>query len=288
MSSNLDHGPRCVLFVPGDRSDMLEKAGGCDATGVMPDLEAAVAPSDKANARRCTRTAVEDLARCGYAVMPRVNRADSELIDADVAAVVTSGVSAIAVSNVADPSEVQRVHRLLDEAERAADLPAGGVKLVVFIESARGVVKAFDIAGASSRVAGLAMGAEDYCLDMGIARSADAGAQYARATVAMAARAAGCWALDSPCIRVDDREQVARESQSALALGYSGKLAIHPAQIGTINEVFSPTADDLARARRIVEAANMAARDGKAVTVLDGQMIDVPIVERARRILGSG
>ena len=73
-----------------------------------------------------------------------------------------------------------------------------------------------------------------------------------------------------------------------MALGYSGKLAIHPAQIGTINEVFSPPADDLARARRIVEAANMAARDGKAVTVLDGQMIDVPIVARARRILGSG
>ena len=297
MKQTLDDCPRSVLFVPGDRSDMLEKASRYDAHAYMPDLESAVPGEQKGRARQVVGAAVAPLAARGRIVIPRVNQFDSGLIEEDLDVVVRPQVHAIAISNVDGPLDIQRVDEMITARERRAEMEIGSVGVVAFIESAGALVRAYDIACAARRVVGLAFGAEDYCVDMGISRigstrragseSEDAGVRHARSTLAVAARAAERWALDTPYLRLHDHEGLTRDVQLGRALGFGGKLAIHPAQLETINGQFLPTGEEVYQAQRIVKAADNAAQQGRGVVNLDGEMVDAPIVERARRILAA-
>ena len=170
--------------------------------------------------------------------------------------------------------------------ERGAGLEPGQLRIIPWIENSRAVLRAYDIAAASPRIVGVAFGAEDYSDDMGIRRT-EAGEEvyFPRAMVAVAARAAGVTALDGPYVRYRDQEGLKGDIDLDLKLGYKGKFAIHPAQLDIINTMFSPGQEEVEYARRVVEAWDQAEAVGRGSTSLDGNMVDVPIVKRARNIL---
>jgi citrate lyase subunit beta/citryl-CoA lyase len=160
------------------------------------------------------------------------------------------------------------------------------VKLVPWIETAMAIVHVYDICRASPRVIGVAFGAEDFTHDMGIERTEDdSEVTYARSAMCVAARAADVLALDTPFFRFRDPEALQHNAQASKKIGFKGKFAIHPAQIDIINATFSPSAAEIDHARRVVAAFEQAERAGRGSTSLDGKVIDVPVVKRARALL---
>ena len=277
---------RSLLFVPGNREDMLDKAGAFPADALVPDMEDSVPLLEKEHAREIIGRKVKTLAQRGQVIIPRVNSLDTGLLTADVAAVVCPEVYGVSVTKVESPWEVGQISSILDTLERGAGLPVGHTKLVVWLEGAKAIMQAYEIAGASPRIAGVAFGAEDYTHDMGAKRK-EGGDElmFPRSRVAVAARAAGVLAFDTSNINFRDAEGLKRDVQVALGLGYKGKFAIHPGQLETINAMFSPSTEEIEHARRVVEAFKEAEARGSGATSLDGVMIDGPIVKRAQNTL---
>ncbi|MDA1348501.1 MAG: CoA ester lyase [Chloroflexi bacterium] len=289
---------RSLLFVPGNRANMLEKALGL-APGAenrnvsdvpdafIPDMEDSVPEAEKATAREMVARYLSRLAETGAVVIPRVNSLDSGLIEDDLKAIVGPHIQGLSVGKIGTAADIARVSELLDRLEDATGIERGTVRIVPWMETALAIVNAFDIAS-SSRVSAVAFGAEDFTNDMEIERTeSDAEIAYPRAAVAIAARAAGVLALDTPFFRFRDIDGLRKDALTARGLGFRGKCAIHPAQVAPINEAFSPTEGELQNARRVVEAFEEAERSGSASTSLDGMVIDVPVVRRARSLLDT-
>ena len=289
---------RSLLFVPGNRADMLEKAPVYPAHAFIPDLEDSVPAAEKASAREVTAGAIQRLAASGRPVIPRVNSLPTGLTEEDINAVVTPDVAAISIGKVNGPDDIRQVESLLKRREIKLGLQAGSVGVLPWIETAQAVLRAEQICVASPRVRWVAFGAEDFSADMGIARSVDLsdeepmdpafgepGLLFARSAVAIAARAAGIQALDTPYVLFRDADGLRSDCLRVRRLGFRGKMAIHPAQIETIKELFAPSADEIARARKVLEAAEAAEKAGRGSVSLDGEMIDAPVVARAKNVL---
>ncbi|MBU0927388.1 MAG: CoA ester lyase, partial [Spirochaetes bacterium] len=184
------------------------------------------------------------------------------------------------------PEDLLAVERAVEAAERRFGRPSGSVKLIAAIESARGILSAREIAACSPRLVAIAIGAEDFVTDLHTTRSPE-GVELlaARSLLVMAARAAGIMAIDTVFTGVDDEEGFLREARLAKQLGFDGKSVIHPSQVALIRFVYEPSPEEIAKARRVVEAAADAEAKGSGVVSLDGKMIDKPIVERALRVL---
>ncbi len=277
---------RSLLFVPGNREDMLAKAATLQADALVPDMEDSVPEKEKEHARQVVRQAVKSLAQKGQTVIPRINALDTGLAKDDLSAVVSPEVYGVTVGKVGSAWDVQEVSRILDGLERQAGMTIGHTRLIPWLESARGIVNAYQIAVASPRVVAVAFGAEDFTNDMAVQRSEE-GTEiaYPRASVAVAARAAGVLALDTPYVNFRDAEGLKREIGSVLRLGFKGKFAIHPGQLEAINTMFSPSPQEIEYARRVVAAIEEAEARGSGATSLDGRMIDAPVVKRARNLL---
>ena len=277
---------RSLLFVPGNAPRMLERALGLAPDAFIPDMEDSVPWDEKANAREVVASYIPQLAKTGKPVIPRVNSLDSGLLEADLAAVVGPRVFGVSVGKVDDAEILNRVSALIGEAERRAGMADGCVRLVPWIESASAIVNAYDICGASERIVAVALGAEDFTNDMEIERrDDDAELVYPRSVIAVAARAAGVLALDTPYFAFRDAEGLRENSRASRGVGFRGRFAIHPAQIETINEVYSPSAEQIDRARREIEAFEEAASVGRGSTSLDGKVVDVPVVKRAQALI---
>jgi citrate lyase subunit beta/citryl-CoA lyase len=277
---------RSLLFVPGNRTRMLEKALGLRPDAYVPDMEDSVPLTEKANARSITASMLPRLASAGPLVIPRVNSLGTGLLEDDLEAVVGPHIYGVSVGKIASPEDVAAVSEVLERLEALADLEAGAVKLVLWIETALGVVNAYSISAASQRIVGVAFGAEDFTADMGIGRTPDQSeVEYPRRVVCVAARAAGIPALDTPYFTLRDPEGLRSDAAGARAFGFKGKFAIHPEQIQVINETFSPSGAEVEYALRVVAAFEEAERRGTAATSLDGKVVDVPVVERARGVL---
>jgi citrate lyase subunit beta/citryl-CoA lyase len=259
--------PSLLLFVPADRPERFVKALTAGGTGAILDLEDAVAPDRKAFAREQVRAfldAHDDLT--GVAV--RINPPDTPDGRSDLAMLAgTRRIGAVVVPKVGDVRDCARV------SDAAGDVPQ-----IVIIESARGVAHCETIAEAPY-VLGLAFGPYDLAAELGGTSDADVMDPH-RARMLVAARAAQRWAIDGPSREYGDASIPARDAERARRMGYDGKLLIHPAQLAPVRTAFEPSADEVAYARRIVEAAQ---RSNPAV--LDGTMIDPPIVTAAERIL---
>ena len=180
----------------------------------------------------------------------------------------------------------KQVSDILDGIERDAGIPVGQTRMIPWLENSRAVVRAYEIASASPRILGVTFGAEDFTDDMGVKRT-DEGSElaYPRAAVAVAARAAGVLAFDTPQVNFRDIQALERDIHTVVALGFKGKFAIHPGQLDTINTLFSPSQEEVAYARRVIEVFQEAEAKGSGATSLDGKLIDVPVVKRARALI---
>ena len=277
---------RSLIFVPGNRRDMLEKAKDFDTDVLVPDLEDSVPPGEKQNARQLVQELASSLSRRRQKVVVRVNSLDTGLAQDDISAVIGPYLYGISVGKVESPWDIKDYDKIVSTLEKRAGLEQGQVKFIPWIENSRAVMRAYDIASASSRVVALAFGAEDYTDDMEVQRT-DGGEEvyFARATVAVASRAARVVALDSPFVGYRDSVGLKQDIDTALHLGFKGKFAIHPGQLDHINTLFTPVEEDISYARRVVAAWDEAEASGRGSTSVDGRMIDVPVVKRARSLL---
>jgi citrate lyase subunit beta/citryl-CoA lyase len=277
---------RTLLFIPGNRPSMLEKAVTLPADALIPDLEDSVPPHEKANAREVVKGSIPALAKAGKPIFVRVNSLSSGLIRDDLEAIVAQGIRGISVGKVESAHDIFDISNILAHLEKERGLPIGSIKLIPWLETARGIMRAYEIASANPRLVAVAFGAEDFTADMGISRT-EGGLEllYARSKVAIAARTAEIYAYDTPAVEYKDEAVFVRDAQQGRQLGYQGKFAIHPNQLGPFNRVFSPTPEEVAYARRVVAAFEEAEKQGSAATSLDGKMIDTPVAKRARKLL---
>ena len=277
---------RSFIFVPGNRENMLERAKSFKADVIMVDLEDSVPPREKASARDMAKDWVPALSRQGQRVMVRVNSLDTGLTRSELETLVSPDLYGISLGKVESKWNIRDVDRMLYAIEPLAGVEPGSTKVVAWAETASALVDARDIADSSQRVIALAFGAEDFTNDMGIERS-DSGdeVQVPRSLVPVAARAANVASLDSPFVAFQDPEALRADAQKARQMGFTGKHAIHPAQLDIINEVFSPAPDEVAYARRVMDAWDKAEAEGRGSLALDGRMVDVPVVKRAQNLL---
>jgi citrate lyase subunit beta/citryl-CoA lyase len=265
-----EHALRSLLFVPGGRADMIAKVGRSDPDAVALDLEDAVAAPDKGTARATVVAALGALEIRGL-VLVRVNVPGGPWFADDVAALAGTRVDGVVLPKLERADQLAQLHEALPDA-----VVVGG------IETARGVADSRELlaAGAAAGLVAAYFGAEDFVADMGGRRTA-AGTEvlYARSQVALAARLAGVVALDQVVTAVRDDAAFRADAEAARALGYRGKLCIHPQQVPITHEVFTPSDEEVAHARRVIEAS----ADG--VGLLDGEMVDDVHVRMARSTL---
>lgn len=278
---------RSFLFVPGSEERKLAKAPGLGADAVILDLEDGVAPARKTEARKLIRGFLQ--AQNGRAIewLIRLNGLHTPYFEADLEASVRAGPDALVIPKVDSPELLQLVDGHLTEAEHASALPPGSLKLFALIESARGILNAPAIATATSRLAGLMLGHVDLSVDLGIrpGRAGEGIVQHARCQLVLAGRAAGVDVVDTICLNIQDHEGLRAEAIQAAALGFAGKLAIHPAQIPIIHEAFTPSVERVRQAERVLETWRQAEAEGRGVCTLDGDLIERPVVEAERRVL---
>lgn len=279
---------RSFLFAPGNHARRVEKALSLPADAVILDLEDAVAITEKV-ATRQTVVAAFRQPRAGKLYV-RVNALSTAWCHGDLTAIVHRGLDGIILPKVEDADHLKTADWLITALEQERGLPPGGIDLIPIIETALGMRALDRIAGSGTRVRQLAFGAGDYTLDLGMTWSRDEMELLAaRVAVVTASRAAG---IDPPVDTVwadlRDAEGLARSAERAATLGFAGKMGIHPDQVAVINAAFSPSPAAMDRARQIVAAFDKAEADGLASIQLEGQFIDYPIVQRARRVLAQG
>lgn len=280
---------RSWMFVPGHRQRMIDKAFGLNADAIMLDIEDGVAPNEKDAARK---NIAESLGREKSPGAParfvRINAIGHARMDADLEAVVRPGLEGLVCPKVDAPDEVLKVDAILNERETKMKMAPGGVKLLIAIESPKGLLNAAAIAGSSPRVTGLMFGAEDFGRELGLPTSREGEARdliYARSAIVVAAATAHVQAVDGVWVDLNDSEGLRGFAQQSRRLGFSGMSLIHPSQIDPINATFSPTAEEIDYAQRVVQAFDEAQARGDGSIAFGGQLIDRPIVERARRTI---
>lgn len=269
--------------MPADSPRKIEKSRELRPDAVVLDLEDAVAPASKLAARAALPDALERFRHPSAAVFVRVNGPLHEGFEADLEAAAGPAVEGVVLPKCVSGEDVARAGRVLGRVERSRGMPPGTIRLLPSVEGAAGIVAAADLARADGRVLALVFGAEDYCADLGIRRT-DSGEElaYARAAVVHAARAAGRAAIDAAFMDLEDEAGLLADARRARGMGFSGKLLVHPRQIDPVHRAFAPDEREIEWARKVV-AAFEAARSG--LVVVDGRLVDAPVVLQARRIL---
>jgi citrate lyase subunit beta/citryl-CoA lyase len=279
--------PRSLLFVPATSPDKPEPPRPPPADGVIVDLEDAVAVAEKPRARESAARLLKH--RRSTQVYLRVNALTTLFCFDDLAAAAAATLDGIILPKAETASELATVDWVLAQWEAKLGKPAGSIAVLPILETARGIAAVAEIAQASRRVRQLMFGAVDFALDLDVDIADETGAvAHARFAVAVASRQAGLAApIDSVFTGIRDLDGLRAASNRARAMGFGGKACIHPAQIATINEVFSPSETELARAREIVAAFDAAEAAGAAAVSVGGVMVDYPVVEKARRVLAT-
>ncbi len=268
---------RSLLFVPGNSTSKMAKAAQLRADAVILDWEDAVLPAEKASARRQTMEFLQRTEVTPF-VFIRFNPAGTAAFEEDCKALPACVPRGIVLSKCRGAEDVKRLAGVLDATDAAQRC-----SICALVESPEGRLNAQKISEASSRVSAIAFGAEDFSAEMEIVRTPEElELLYARSVIATVCRAHGKEAIDSPCLEFRDLARVEATAQRAHNLGFTGKLAIHPAQVAILNSVFSPGEAELEHARRIVELFSAA---GSGVAVVDGQMVDEAVGGRARRVI---
>ncbi|ANK81791.1 MAG: malyl-CoA thiolesterase [Rhizobiales bacterium NRL2] len=272
---------RSVLYMPGSNARALEKAKSIPADALILDLEDAVSPDAKAQAREQVCKAIADGGYGKREMIIRINGLDTPWGADDMDAVSKAGPDAILVPKINDAATVEKLVEAMDEAGAPA-----ATALWCMMETPIGILNAKEIAAASSRVAVWVMGTNDIAKDTGAQHTADRLPMITSLGLCMlAARAYGIQILDGVYNDIKDEEGFRAICRQGLELGFDGKTLIHPSQVGPCNEVFSPTEAQLESAARIVAGFEEAQREGKGVVTVDGRMIENLHVEQAKKQL---
>ena len=292
--------PRSVLAVPASNLGMAEKALASTADAVFLDLEDAVAPDEKAGARGKIVRALEELDWRNRSTLYRANALDTPYFYRDVIEVVEEagdGIDAVMVPKVGCPEDLHVVATLLHQIELSVGLEPCKIRIEAQIESAEGLVNVDGIARASGRLAALHFGPGDYAASVRMPQRSIGTVDgwdeaypghrlhYAMHRIVVAARAAGLRAVDGPVADHRDEEGLRQSCLLARSLGFDGKWCIHPAQIETVNEVFSPTEREVEWARKVVAAYEEANAAGSGAISVEGQMVDAASIRMARNTL---
>ena len=285
---------RSLLYTPGNDRRKVDKVGSFGADGVILDLEDAVPIDEKVAAREIVRGAIPAVKGLAGRVYVRVNptgeKTDFSVATGaeDIEAVLCPELDGLVVPKVESAEELGRLDPLIAAIERKQGRPEGAVEVASIIETALGLWNAFEIARSSSRIRALHFGAGDFTRDLNLDWTRDeAELMYARSRLVVISRAAGIGApIDSVWARLDDGEGFAESARQAKRMGFQGKCCIHPAQVSVANHEFSYVSpDELAEARKVVDAFEEAQRRGSASIRVGGQFVDYPIVEKSRRIV---
>lgn len=277
---------RTMLFIPGNSPAMLLNADIHQSDAVILDLEDAVAPGEKDAARMLVRNAIQSLDYGKTEIIVRVNPLDTDYIRGDLEAIVPLKPDLIMSTKVSDAEYIHQVDQMMNEIEEKHGIPVGTVGLIPLLETAEGIENAYSIAKSSKRVKALFLGAEDLSTDLQAIRSKKSDEiLYARGRIVLAARAAGVEVYDTPFTDVNDDEGLLQDATFARSIGFTGKASISPRHVSAINEVFSPSLEDITYAQEVMEAIEEGKRQGKGAVSLRGKMIDKPIVDRARKVL---
>lgn len=274
---------KSLLFIPGNREKMLNKAEKSEADAVIFDLEDSIVESEKKRARMILSDflyAFEN--NSSKKIIVRTN-AERELLKDDIVSTVKSNMVDSYMIPKATVSMLEVIEELLEE------LPGGdNITLIPMIESPEGILDMRDIMKASPRITGALFGAEDYTTQMGLKRTVE-GEEIvvARNLFAITCRASGIEAYDTPFVDVRNEDGLLRDAEKGKAMGMTGKAAIHPKQIETINRVYRYTEDEIRKARMIVKESEAAKEKGLGAFSLDGEMIDLPVIIRAQKLLES-
>ncbi|WP_456070062.1 citrate (pro-3S)-lyase subunit beta [Haemophilus paraphrohaemolyticus] len=277
---------RSMLFVPGSNAAMISNTFIYKPDAIMFDLEDAVALKEKDSARILVAHALQHPLYQEIETVVRVNPLDSEFGLADLNAVVRAGVDVVRMPKTETAQDVIDMDRKITEIEKACGREVGSTKMLAAIESPLGITQANQIATASKRLIGIALGAEDYVRNLKTERSPE-GIEllFARCSILQAARAAGIQAFDTVYSNANNEEGFLAEAALIKQLGFDGKSLINPRQIELLHNLFAPTQKDVDQARRIIDAAEEAERNGLGVVSLNGKMIDAPIIDRAKLVL---
>jgi citrate lyase subunit beta/citryl-CoA lyase len=276
-------GPiRSLLFAPGTRPDRFDKAMNAGADAVAFDLEDSVEAGRKPEARALIANYLAT-PRIGALRLIRFNPPDTPEGEADLEYFgAAPGFDGVLLPKVETAGAVEQVARAF--AARSASRTAP--PLFLLLETPRAILKAAEIVMADAPVAALLFGAEDYTASLAIERTIDGEElSFARAQIVLAAALVGADSIDGVCIDLNDTDGLRRDCARARALGFRGKMAIHPRQLELINTSFTPTVAEIERAERLIETYETARAAGHGVTTMDGQMVELPIVERARRLI---
>lgn len=277
---------RSMLFVPASNAAMVSNSFIYDADSIMFDLEDSVALREKDTARLILFNALQHPLYQEKETVVRVNSLDSAFGLLDVNAVVAAGVDVIRLAKTDNARDVLAMEEAIEAAEKACGRLVGSTKLLAAIESALGITNAKEIAFASKRLIGIALGAEDYVRDIKTNRSPD-GIEllFARCSIVQAARAAGIQCFDTVYSDANNVDGFIKEAEHIKQLGFDGKSLVNPRQIELLHNIYAPTQKEVNYANAVIQAAQEAESKGFGVASLNGKMVDAPIIERARLII---
>jgi citrate lyase subunit beta/citryl-CoA lyase len=279
---------RSVFYVPGNNQKFIEKAPTLPADIITLDLEDSVPPAEKPRAREMTQENLKFAGSGGSTVYVRVNNWETLMTNDDLEAIVQEGLSGVCLAKCGGPDHVQRLDWKLEELERRRGLQVGSIAIQLLIETAKGVIHAYPSATASKRVNSLIFGAVDYTKDMRVMLTYGDDLFYARAHTAIAARAAGCIAIDCPFADIKNMDAFEENCRFGRQLGYEGRMLINPGQIEPSNRIYTPAPEDVAWAKGVVKVfEEEGIAKGKASVSYLGKMVDTPVYENARTILAT-
>lgn len=279
------HARRALLYMPGDDWKKITKALTLGVDCICMDMEDGVALKRKAEARATIAKALQELDFGASEKLARVNAVGSGLEQQDIEAVLPYRPDGIVIPKVEALEQVQWGSEIIEFAELANGWPLNSVRILVGVETAKGVLNLKEIAS-HPRLDGIIFGGEDFAASIGAKRSEGAiELLYGRQAVVTACAVYGLQAIDIVTIDFKDVERVRREAEFGAGLGYSGKQIIHPNQVVPVQEAFTPDDASITYAKRLVEAFEASLKEGKGAFALDGQMIDMPLLKNAQKVL---
>ena len=276
---------RSLIFVPGNNPRFLEKAKSLSADIVCFDLEDSVPDKEKKKARTLIKNALKKRNQYSVSVFVRTNSPNSNKIEADLNEIVQKGIDGIVIPKVDSAKEIKKIEKTISSLEKQRKIR--GIRLILSIESALGVINCYEIASSSKRIDALVFGIFDLLNDVGIeyTKGNPRGAKYSRYKIPIVATAAGVYAIDGIWQDIKDTSGLKKDCEIGKSLGYVGKSVIYPDQIKTVHKIFHPNKTEIVWAKKVCNIYKKSSKKGKGATVIEWKMIDEVHYKRAKALL---